>query len=88
MCISKFTEWQEVGASADEVPPEIITSAKEILQSLVDRMMKSEPEDFELDKSSDFTQERSVGQKNRAMAGVVMGVYEVSVSQINCTQSK
>ena len=57
-------------------PPEVIGTAKEVLWSVVERMVKSEPEDFELDKSSDFSPGSSVGQKNRAVAKLVMNIYE------------
>ncbi len=59
--------------------PEVIASAQKILRSLVDRMVKSEPEDFELDKSSDFSPGTSVGKKNRILAKLVMGILEASV---------
>ena len=55
----------------------MIEEAQDILQSLVERMGKCDPEDFELDKSSDFAATGSVGQKNRNVARLVMGVYEV-----------
>jgi hypothetical protein len=57
--------------------PEVIESAKNILGSTVERMVKAELEDFELDKSSDFSSGSGVGQKNRTSAKLVMGMYEV-----------
>lgn len=57
--------------------PEVLDEAKTILTSLVERMGKAEPEDFELDKSSDFVAGSSVGSKNRVMARLVMNIYEV-----------
>ncbi|KAK1160832.1 Fanconi anemia group I protein-like isoform X1 [Acipenser oxyrinchus oxyrinchus] len=48
-----------------------------ILDSLSRRMIKSELEDFELDKSADFSLSSNVGVKNNIYAVLVMGVYEV-----------
>ncbi|CAK6972607.1 Fanconi anemia group I protein [Scomber scombrus] len=48
-----------------------------ILESMTRRMMKSELEDFELDKSAEFSMGSSVGVKNNIYAVLVMGVYEV-----------
>uniref|UniRef100_A0A7N6C156 FA complementation group I n=1 Tax=Anabas testudineus TaxID=64144 RepID=A0A7N6C156_ANATE len=48
-----------------------------ILDSMTRRMIKSELEDFELDKSAEFSMGSSVGVKNNIYAVLVMGVYEV-----------
>ncbi|XP_071359048.1 Fanconi anemia group I protein [Trachinotus anak] len=48
-----------------------------ILESMTKRMIKSEMEDFELDKSAEFSMGSSVGVKNNIYAVLVMGVYEV-----------
>uniref|UniRef100_A0A3Q4MBU3 FA complementation group I n=1 Tax=Neolamprologus brichardi TaxID=32507 RepID=A0A3Q4MBU3_NEOBR len=48
-----------------------------ILESMTRRMMKCELEDFELDKSAEFSMGSSVGVKNNIYAVLVMGVYEV-----------
>ncbi|TNN87802.1 Fanconi anemia group I [Liparis tanakae] len=48
-----------------------------ILESMTRRMIKSELEDFELDKSAEFTTGSSVGVKNHIYAVLVMGVYEI-----------
>uniref|UniRef100_A0A3B5B315 FA complementation group I n=1 Tax=Stegastes partitus TaxID=144197 RepID=A0A3B5B315_9TELE len=50
---------------------------KAILESMTRRMIKSELEDFELDKSAEFSMGSSVGVKNNIYAVLVMGVYEV-----------
>ncbi|XP_029430522.1 Fanconi anemia group I protein [Rhinatrema bivittatum] len=49
----------------------------EMLQSITRRMIKSELEDFELDKSADFSSTSGVGVKNNIFATLVMGVCEV-----------
>uniref|UniRef100_A0A8D2LU31 FA complementation group I n=1 Tax=Varanus komodoensis TaxID=61221 RepID=A0A8D2LU31_VARKO len=49
----------------------------EMLQSITQRMIKSELEDFELDKSADFSQSTGVGLTNTIFAILVMGVCEV-----------
>uniref|UniRef100_A0A673BWW0 FA complementation group I n=1 Tax=Sphaeramia orbicularis TaxID=375764 RepID=A0A673BWW0_9TELE len=48
-----------------------------ILDSITRRMIKSELEDFELDKSAEFSMGSTVGVKNNIYAVLVMGVYEV-----------
>uniref|UniRef100_A0A6J0SLZ0 Fanconi anemia group I protein n=1 Tax=Pogona vitticeps TaxID=103695 RepID=A0A6J0SLZ0_9SAUR len=50
---------------------------EEMLQSITRRMIKSELEDFELDKSADFSPSTGVGLKNNIYAILVMGVCEV-----------
>ncbi|CAN9499146.1 unnamed protein product [Ophioblennius macclurei] len=50
-----------------------------ILESMTRRMIKSELEDFELDKSAEFSLGSSVGVKNNIYAVLVMGVYEVLI---------
>ncbi|XP_054858348.1 Fanconi anemia group I protein isoform X1 [Eublepharis macularius] len=51
----------------------------EMLASITRRMIKSELEDFELDKSADFSQSTGVGVKNNIYAILVMGVCEVLI---------
>ena len=82
LCVTKFSVWKEVSNEDREIP-QVIEEAQDILQSLIERMEKSDPEDFELDKSSDFTGASSVGQKNRILAKMLMGIYEVNI-YCNC----
>lgn len=51
----------------------------DMLESITNRMIKSELEDFELDKSADFSQSTSTGIKNNICASLVMGVCEVLI---------
>uniref|UniRef100_A0A8C3WNI8 FA complementation group I n=1 Tax=Catagonus wagneri TaxID=51154 RepID=A0A8C3WNI8_9CETA len=51
----------------------------DMLDSITSRMIKSELEDFELDKSADFSQSTSTGIKNNICASLVMGVCEVLI---------
>ncbi|KAM9754129.1 Fanconi anemia group I protein isoform 1-T1 [Menidia menidia] len=50
-----------------------------ILESTTRRMIKCELEDFELDKSAEFSMGSSVGVKNNIYAVLVMGMYEVLI---------
>ncbi|TSK45830.1 Fanconi anemia group I protein [Bagarius yarrelli] len=50
-----------------------------IMESVTRRMIKSELEDFELDKSAEFSMASSVGVKNNVYALLVTGVYEVLI---------
>ena len=76
LCVAKFSEWEEASTESKEIPA--MSEAQDILQSLIERMGKCEPEDFELDKSSDFAATSSTGQKNRCFAKITKSVYEVS----------
>ncbi|XP_061825932.1 Fanconi anemia group I protein isoform X2 [Nerophis lumbriciformis] len=61
-----------------------------ILESMTKRMIKSEMEDFELDKSAEFSHVSSVGVKNNIFAVLVMGLYEVLIEYnfVNANYSK
>ncbi|XP_061773524.1 Fanconi anemia group I protein isoform X2 [Nerophis ophidion] len=61
-----------------------------ILESMTKRMIKSEMEDFELDKSAEFSNASSVGVKNNIFAVLVMGLYEVLIEYnfVNANYSK
>lgn len=50
LCVSRYVEIQHENAGSVDPPqlPEVVGEAQELLQSLTDRMVKSEPEDFEL----------------------------------------
>ncbi|KAJ4938276.1 hypothetical protein JOQ06_002901 [Pogonophryne albipinna] len=54
-----------------------LLSCTTILESMTRRMIKSELEDFELDKSAEFSIGSSVGVRNSIYAVLVMGVYEI-----------
>ena len=49
-CVARFAEWEDrdEGAEGETHTPEVIEDARDTLQSLAERMAKSEPEDFEL----------------------------------------
>ncbi|XP_055955282.1 Fanconi anemia group I protein [Patella vulgata] len=50
---------------------------EQVLADLTVRMISSEMEDFEIDKSADFTLKNTVGIKNNIFAILVLGIYEV-----------
>ncbi|NWR69714.1 FANCI protein, partial [Centropus unirufus] len=52
---------------------------EEMLDSVTRRMIKSDLEDFELDKSADFSLSSGVGVKNNIYAIQVMGICEVLI---------
>ncbi|KAM9586227.1 Fanconi anemia group I protein isoform 2-T2 [Trichechus inunguis] len=51
----------------------------DMLESITNRVIKSELEDFELDKSSDFSQTTDIGIRNNFCALLVMGVCEILI---------
>lgn len=73
-CIENHTQEEEGEQDAME---HILNELEDLFQSLVLRMNKSEMEDFELDKSADFSLASSVGIKNNILALLVLGLYEV-----------
>ena len=48
LCVSQFAEWQREREEEDLATPAVIKEGQEVLQSMVERMIKCEPEDFEL----------------------------------------
>ncbi|XP_033632896.1 Fanconi anemia group I protein-like [Asterias rubens] len=56
---------------------ELLDHLESVLSSLTRRMIKSDLEDFELDKSADFSETGSVGVKNNIFGILVLGIYEV-----------
>ncbi|XP_064629898.1 Fanconi anemia group I protein-like [Lineus longissimus] len=62
--------------SQESLEEEDLGSYQEVLESLTRRMIKSEMEDFELDKSADFSRGTGVGLKNNIFAILVLGIYE------------
>ncbi|KAI0209686.1 Fanconi anemia group I protein [Lamellibrachia satsuma] len=52
---------------------------REILRSLTRRMVKSDLEDFELDKEANFTTSTGVGIRNNIFALLLSGLYEVLI---------
>ena len=89
LCVFKFSEWQDKmedegeGEGGVEIP-EVMELAKDTLTSVVDRMGRSELDDFELDRSSDFSMGSSVGQRNRVLAELLMRIYEVCACACTC----
>ncbi|XP_032197931.1 Fanconi anemia group I protein isoform X1 [Mustela erminea] len=63
----------------EEEEEEFYQELEDMLESITSRMIKSELEDFELDKSADFSQSTGVGIKNNISASLVMGICEVLI---------
>ncbi|XP_076792354.1 Fanconi anemia group I protein isoform X2 [Arvicanthis niloticus] len=61
----------------EEEEEELYHELDDMLESITVRMIKSELEDFELDKSADFSQSTNVGIKNNICVCLIMGVCEV-----------
>ncbi|KAK1158085.1 Fanconi anemia group I protein-like isoform X1 [Acipenser oxyrinchus oxyrinchus] len=79
-CFLWYRELQRHNLHEEEEEEEeegIQEDLENILDSLSRRMIKSELEDFELDKSADFSLSSNVGVKNNIYAVLVMGMYEV-----------
>ncbi|KAM9311358.1 Fanconi anemia group I protein [Gastrophryne carolinensis] len=73
---------QERGLGDDNEDDEYMACQREIdeiLESITRRMTKCELEEFELDKSADFSLNSGVGMKNYTYAILVMGICEVLI---------
>uniref|UniRef100_A0A2I2ZKI4 FA complementation group I n=1 Tax=Gorilla gorilla gorilla TaxID=9595 RepID=A0A2I2ZKI4_GORGO len=85
-CIQHCLAWYkntviplQQGEEEEEEEEAFYEDLDDILESITNRMIKSELEDFELDKSADFSQSTSTGIKNNICAFLVMGVCEVLI---------
>uniref|UniRef100_A0A8B9IJK2 FA complementation group I n=1 Tax=Anser cygnoides TaxID=8845 RepID=A0A8B9IJK2_ANSCY len=87
-CIQHCLAWYKStvrlcqGAEDDDEEEEDVgfeQNFEEMLESVTRRMIKSELEDFELDKSADFSLSSGVGVKNNIYAIQVMGICEVLI---------
>uniref|UniRef100_A0A2K6NG40 FA complementation group I n=1 Tax=Rhinopithecus roxellana TaxID=61622 RepID=A0A2K6NG40_RHIRO len=85
-CIQHCLAWYkntviplQQGEEEEEEEEAFYQDLDDILESITNRMIKSELEDFELDKSADFSQSTSIGIKNNICAFLVMGVCEVLI---------
>uniref|UniRef100_A0A8C2YH44 FA complementation group I n=1 Tax=Coturnix japonica TaxID=93934 RepID=A0A8C2YH44_COTJA len=87
-CIQHCLAWYKStvhlckGADEEEEEEEDVgfeQNFEEMLESVTRRMIKSELEDFELDKSADFSPSSGVGVKNNIYAIQVMGICEVLI---------
>ncbi|NWX49575.1 FANCI protein, partial [Steatornis caripensis] len=87
-CIQHCLAWYKStvhlcqGAEGDDEEEEDVgfeQNFEEMLESVTRRMIKSELEDFELDKSADFSLSSGVGVKNNICAIQVMGICEVLI---------
>ncbi|GAB5572171.1 Fanconi anemia group I protein isoform X3 [Prionailurus iriomotensis] len=76
-CKSKVMPQQQ--EKEEEEEEGVYQDLEDLLESITSRMIKSELEDFELDKSADFSQSTCVGIKNNICASLVMGVCEVLI---------
>ncbi|CAH7339329.1 Fanci [Phodopus roborovskii] len=85
-CIQHCLAWYksrviplQPGDEREEEEEELYHELDDMLESITMRMIKSELEDFELDKSADFSQSTGVGIKNNICACLIMGVCEVLI---------
>uniref|UniRef100_A0A7N4P8Z4 FA complementation group I n=1 Tax=Sarcophilus harrisii TaxID=9305 RepID=A0A7N4P8Z4_SARHA len=80
-CIQHCLAWyrNKVMPEEEEEEEGFQQDLEDMLESITIRMIKSELEDFELDKSADFSQATSVGIKNNIYALLVIGVCEVLI---------
>ncbi|XP_054633293.1 Fanconi anemia group I protein isoform X2 [Dunckerocampus dactyliophorus] len=87
---STRTNGEDSDEDEDEDEEGYQSELQTILESMTKRMIKCEMEDFELDKSADFSNGSSVGVKNNIFVVLVMGLYEVLMEYnfVNANYSK
>ncbi|NXW63308.1 FANCI protein, partial [Eurystomus gularis] len=81
-CLAWYKSTVQLCQRADDEEEEEVgfeQNFEEMLESVTRRMIKSELEDFELDKSADFSLSSGVGVKNNIYAIQVMGICEVLI---------
>ncbi|XP_068131301.1 Fanconi anemia group I protein [Hyperolius riggenbachi] len=85
-CLSWYNQrsslMQERGLEDEDDDDDYVACRKEIdeiLESITRRMIKCDLEEFELDKSADFSTNTGVGMKNHTYAVLVMEVCEVLI---------
>ncbi|XP_023568100.1 Fanconi anemia group I protein, partial [Octodon degus] len=82
-CIEHCLAWYKSTVmplkQGDEEDEGFYQELDDMLESITNRMIKSELEDFELDKSADFSQSTGTGTKNSICASLVMGICEVLI---------
>ncbi|XP_045152448.1 Fanconi anemia group I protein isoform X2 [Echinops telfairi] len=76
---SKMMPLQQQQQEEEEEEEGFYQALDDMLESITNRMVKSELEDFELDKSSDFSQTSDTGIRNHFSALLVMGICEVLI---------
>jgi len=77
LCTKKSGKRLDRDDEEDEALSHLLDDIEDAITSLTKRMIKADMEDFELDKSADFSLTTSVGMKNSIFAQLVSGVYEV-----------
>ncbi|XP_046850469.1 Fanconi anemia group I protein-like isoform X2 [Xenia sp. Carnegie-2017] len=70
-------EKEEVADDGIENLNNLMKKIRDILNSLTQRMKRSDLEDFQLDKLADYSMTNGVGVKNNIFACIVLGVLEV-----------
>ncbi|XP_010002365.1 PREDICTED: Fanconi anemia group I protein, partial [Chaetura pelagica] len=81
-CLAWYKSTVQLCQGAEDAEEEDVgfeQNLEDMLESVTRRMIKSELEDFELDKSADFSLSSGVGVKNNIYAIQVMGICEVLI---------
>ncbi|XP_025095765.1 Fanconi anemia group I protein-like isoform X2 [Pomacea canaliculata] len=73
---AKVTD-QDLDDSDQEGSGKSLEELEDMLDSLTNRMIQADMEDFELDKAADFSTANSVGVRNNIYAILLLGTYEV-----------
>ncbi|XP_071497957.1 Fanconi anemia group I protein-like [Diadema antillarum] len=80
----KGEEWAEELDDDDEgeESKQVLTRLEEMMDSLTHRMVTCELEDFQVDKSADFSTSTGVGTRNNLFATLLLGVNEVLMEYV------
>eukprot|EP00057_Strongylocentrotus_purpuratus_P022740 XP_011677214.1 PREDICTED: Fanconi anemia group I protein [Strongylocentrotus purpuratus] len=82
-------DWDEEPFDEDDDvdKEEVLEKLESMMESLTDRMVACELEDFHVDKSADFSTTSGVGVRNNLFAILLLGIHEVLMEYV-CTTSK
>ncbi|XP_065883264.1 Fanconi anemia group I protein-like isoform X2 [Dysidea avara] len=75
-------------SSPEDEMSDFVAHAKRVLNDLLDRMVRCEVDDFEIDQSADYSISHSVGMKNVMRCSIVAGVYETLLEYAFITGEK
>ncbi|KAI7907431.1 FANCI solenoid 4-domain-containing protein [Cokeromyces recurvatus] len=67
---------------ANTITDDRIIQFKNHMQSFIDRLLKANLEDFELDKAANFDMATNLGLKNNLYANLLLGIYETSMEYV------
>uniref|UniRef100_A0A7M5UV95 Fanconi anemia group I protein n=2 Tax=Clytia hemisphaerica TaxID=252671 RepID=A0A7M5UV95_9CNID len=79
LCTKKSGKRLDQVLEEDEALSFLLDNVEESFESLTRRMLKTDLEDFNLDKTADYQLNSEDGKKNRMQADILFGIYEILI---------